>query len=218
MTRWLIPLLAFGLPTAACAQRAEIVDGDTLKVAGETIRLWGVDAPEGRQLCQDRRGVDYRCGDAAREHLQTLVGRETVTCRTRDRDAYGRVVGQCRVGDVDLGDALVRSGWAVEYRQFSQGAYGAAEAQARAARRGLWSGQFTTPADWRAEQRAVAVPTAPPSRACAIKGNLNTKGRRIFHRPGQQDYAATVINEAKGERWFCSAGEAAAAGWTPAQR
>jgi hypothetical protein len=51
-----------------------------------------------------------------------------------------------------------------------------------------------------------------------IKGNINAKGRRIFHVPGQQDYAATRIDTAHGERWFCSAAEAVAAGWTAAGR
>jgi hypothetical protein len=51
-----------------------------------------------------------------------------------------------------------------------------------------------------------------------IKGNINAKGRRIFHVPGQEDYAATRIDTARGERWFCSAAEAIAAGWTAAAR
>ena len=49
-------------------------------------------------------------------------------------------------------------------------------------------------------------------------GNINAKGRRIFHVPGQEDYAATRIDRARGERWFCSAAEALAAGWTAAAR
>lgn len=51
-----------------------------------------------------------------------------------------------------------------------------------------------------------------------LKGNINSKGRKIFHAPGQRDYAVTVIDTANGERWFCSAAEAIAAGWTPAAR
>jgi len=51
-----------------------------------------------------------------------------------------------------------------------------------------------------------------------LKGNINAKGRKIFHTPGQRDYGVTVIDTAHGERWFCSAAEAIAAGWTPAAR
>lgn len=217
MTRWrLSPLLALTLLAGAPAHR--VVDGDTLVVAGETIRLWGVDAPEGRQTCRDALGRSFGCGDVARDQLHALVTRGALTCQTRDQDGYGRRVAQCQVGGRDLGDALVRGGWAVESRTFSRGAYSAAEAEARGVRRGLWAGQFDQPAAWRARQRAAAPAPPPPPGRCAIKGNINAKGRRIFHSPGQQDYAATTISEAKGERWFCSAAEATAAGWIPAQR
>jgi hypothetical protein len=56
------------------------------------------------------------------------------------------------------------------------------------------------------------------ARACALKGNINAKGRKIFHAPGQRDYAVTAIDTTRGERWFCSAAEAIAAGWIPAAR
>jgi len=48
---------------------------------------------------------------------------------------------------------------------------------------------------------------------CNIKGNINSKGDRIYHSPGSGSYGATKINESKGERWFCSEAEAKAAGW-----
>lgn len=212
----LVPIVALSL--IAAAPVTNIVDGDSFVLGAERVRLWGVDAPEGRQVCQDVRGRDYRCGDMARDRLKGLVGGRPIDCRERDRDGYGRMVAQCRVGGVDLGEAMVRAGWAVEYRQFSRGAYTAAEAEARAAKRGLWAGSFEAPDHWRAEARAERpAPVGPPGR-CVIKGNINAAGRRIFHVPGQRDYAATRIDTARGERWFCTAAEAAAAGWTPAQR
>ena len=48
---------------------------------------------------------------------------------------------------------------------------------------------------------------------CVIKGNISSKGERIYHVPGGRYYDATVIDTAKGERWFCSEAEAVAAGW-----
>lgn len=209
-------LTAAGPPLAG---RAVVADGDTLSVAGVRVRLWGVDAPEGRQLCLDARGQSYRCGQVAREHLASLIGAEPVSCVMRDHDAYGRTVAQCRGGGRDLGEAMIRSGWAVEYRQFSHGGYASAEAEARGRRRGLWAGSFEPPSAWRAHARTErAAPAPPPSTRCALKGNINGKGRRIVHAPGQQDYAATSINTARGERWFCTLAEAAAAGWSPARR
>ena len=50
---------------------------------------------------------------------------------------------------------------------------------------------------------------------CDIKGDVNNDGKKIYHIPGQQMYDATVINPKSGETWFCSYGEAEAAGWKP---
>ena len=51
------------------------------------------------------------------------------------------------------------------------------------------------------------------SASCPIKGNINEKGERIYHVPGDQWYSNTKLDESKGERWFCSEKEALAAGW-----
>jgi len=215
--------LAVGLAAAAPAELtgpARVVDGDTFSVGAERVRLWGVDAPEGRQVCQNAQGQDFDCGDAARDQLVRVIGGRVVRCVVRDRDPYGRAVSRCQAGSTDLGEAIVRAGWAVDYVQFSRGAYASVEAEARRARRGLWAGRFEPPSTWRAEaqQARPSASAPPPQSGCVIKGNINTRGGRIFHMPGQQDYAATRIDVARGERWFCSAGEARAAGWTPAAR
>lgn len=51
-----------------------------------------------------------------------------------------------------------------------------------------------------------------------IKGNINSKGEKIYHCPGQRDYKKTVIDESDGERWFATEEEARNAGWRKAQR
>ena len=56
------------------------------------------------------------------------------------------------------------------------------------------------------------------SASCPIKGNINEKGERIYHVPGDQWYSSTKLDVSKGERWFCSEKEALAAGWRPPSR
>lgn len=55
--------------------------------------------------------------------------------------------------------------------------------------------------------------TAGENDACNIKGNVNTRGERIYHMPGDKYYDETSISASHGERWFCSEEEARAAGW-----
>lgn len=121
-------------------------DGDGLTFDGARVRLLGIDAPELAQSCDAASGGRHACGEEARSHLADLIGGNTVTCSWSRLDRYGRRLGECRAGDLDLNAAMVRDGWALAY-----GAHGEEEAEARAARRGVWSGGFVRPQDWRRE-------------------------------------------------------------------
>ncbi len=137
------------LPRGPVTGRAWVIDGDTLQVAGERVRLFGIDAPERYQDCRDGDGQDYICGRAAMRALIGLIGRTPVTCTPLEHDRYDRDVALCMVAGRDLSEAMVRAGQAIELARFSRGRYGAAEREARAARRGLWAGSFERPAEWR---------------------------------------------------------------------
>lgn len=61
--------------------------------------------------------------------------------------------------------------------------------------------------------------TAITKPGCVVKGNISiATGAKLYHVPGMEDYDGTVIDSAKGERWFCSESEAVAAGWQKAPR
>jgi len=132
----------------------EAVDGDSLRRGETQVRLHGIDAPEYRQMCKDSAGRDYACGKEAAAALRELLRRGTVACTSLETDRYGRAVASCKAGDLDINGEMVRLGWAVAYRRHSI-AYVGGEAEARAARRGLWQGRFENPQDWRARHRAV---------------------------------------------------------------
>lgn len=203
--------------------RASVIDGDTLDIHGKRIRLFGIDAPESSQLCQNSSGRDYRCGQQASLALADKIGSAPVTCATKDVDRYGRTVAVCRQNGVDLNEWLVSRGHAVAYARYSTD-YVANEGQAKAEKRGIWGGAFTIPSEWRKANKESgarqnnARPAAPAitstgTAGCQIKGNINAKGERIYHLPGRKSWEKTRINEADGERWFCNEAEAQAAGW-----
>jgi len=120
--------------------RASVIDGDTLEIKGRRIRLHGIDAPESGQTCY-RNGRAWDCGHAASQALKRFIDGRTVTCTELDVDRFGRSVARCTVGGEDINAWLVRNGWAVAYRRFSE-VYVREEAEARAARRGIWDSRF----------------------------------------------------------------------------
>lgn len=150
----LILVLLASLPASAqqaTTGRATMKDADTIIINGRQFRLWGIDAPEREQTCRrDRR--TWECGAEAIQALERLIGRNTVTCRTLELDRYGRDIALCYLGGEEINRWMVTQGWAVAYRQFSE-AYVPEEDLARAARRGLWTGTFVMPSDWRKGHR-----------------------------------------------------------------
>jgi endonuclease YncB( thermonuclease family) len=133
---------------AAISGRARVVDGDSLIIGASRIRLFGIDAPEGRQDCRDAQGRSYRCGETSRRALAELIGGGEVTC-TPVGSSHDRSVAVCTAQGRDLSEAMVRGGHAVELRQHSRGRYSSAEREAREAKRGLWAGEFERPGEWR---------------------------------------------------------------------
>ena len=130
-----------------------IVDADTLEVAGQKVRLQGIDAPESAQSCRQATGHRYPCGDHATQALRTRIGPDAVTCTIEGRDRYMRALGICHAADgTDLNGWLVRQGHALAYRKYST-KYVPQEDQAKAAQAGVWAGEFIKPWDWRRGQR-----------------------------------------------------------------
>jgi endonuclease YncB( thermonuclease family) len=131
---------------------ASVIDGDTIEIHGERIRLFGIDAPESRQECRRPDGARWRCGQQAALALQDHIGRRPITCEQRDIDRYHRTVAQCRLVSEDINAWLVENGWAVAFTRYSRD-YVQQEEKARAGRRGIWSGDFVMPWDWRRGDR-----------------------------------------------------------------
>jgi endonuclease YncB( thermonuclease family) len=126
-------------------------EGDIVTVRGRTLRLYGIDAPEMGQTCQDRRGQGYDCGAASRRMLERFVEGRELTCHVYALAIDGLDVGRCFAGNTDIGGLMVLAGWAFSYRQFSD-RYESVESRAQSRRRGFWEGRVIRPWVWRTEQ------------------------------------------------------------------
>ena len=227
--------------TAALTGPVRVIDADTIDVGSVRVRLHGIDAAESGQTCE-KGGVEWPCGAWASDRVRALFEGREADCERLDTDRYGRAVARCAVEGVesvaaakegpggvegrfdrtvDMGAEIVGRGLAVAYQRYSDD-YAAVEALARAEGAGVFAGTMQSPSEYRAERRAGAAGRGdaerePPDPACAIKGNVSARGR-IYHSPGGAFYERTSIDPGGGERWFCTAHEARAAGWRPSRR
>ena len=165
----------FGAAASLLRGRAEVSDGDTLRIGAERIRIFGIDAPEAGQSCDSGAKGAWACGAAATARLRELIGDRPVTCLPRDRDRYGRLVATCRVGRLDLGERLVAEGLARAYTRFGDD-YAATERRAKTEAIGLWHGPAAAPWEFRAARAAVR-------RRAAVAGMPDQGQRRDLGRP-----------------------------------
>jgi len=222
--------ISMAIPTAGAAATLQGVarakDGDSLMVGQTEVRLFGLDAPEFDQTCK-RGATSWACGAEAADRLSRLVTGKDVRCNSLGRDQHNRTLGRCTVGSTDINRIMVATGYAVAYRHYSTD-YVSAEETTKVNKRGIWSGTFKMPSDYRHydplpvrskpqrqpyERRPEGGRGVTPalSRVCAIKGNQGTHGW-IYHVPGMPYYMQT-----RAEQVFCSEADARAAGYRRAK-
>lgn len=188
---------------------ARVVGPGLLRIRGTLVRLEGIVLLDPGQSCRRADGTTWACGAAAKQALEKLArSRRTVTCSLSGETDDGRF-GTCSSDGKDLAAELVRAGLA-----FSKGAlwatYAAQQAEAQEAKAGLWAGEAEQPDAWRDRLYSEAAALAPGG--CPIKGRVQS-GRRLYVLPYAADYGRIAIREDRGERWFCSAEDAQAAGF-----
>lgn len=200
-----------------------VIDGDTIEIDnGDHVRYIGIDTPE---TVDPRKPVQCFGVEASHKNKELVAGKMVrLEKDITDTDKYGRLLRYVWLDNILINLALVQQGYAqassyppdVKY----QDQFTAAEQEARTAKRGLWSACPATTAVPAAVSPSSSTPTTPTASAanpsCLIKGNISSSGEKIYHLPGCGSYSKTIIDEARGERWFCTEAEAQAAGWRKA--
>ncbi|PPR44776.1 MAG: hypothetical protein CFH18_00919 [Alphaproteobacteria bacterium MarineAlpha5_Bin8] len=123
---------------------AKIVDGDTIHIGKNKIRLHGIDAPEIDQTCVFKE-KKWNCGIEAKLALKKIILKGTdVECKINDMDIYKRFVGICFINDQNINKYMVNQGWAIAYRYYSHD-YIEDEEFAKKNKLGIWKGYFEEP-------------------------------------------------------------------------
>lgn len=190
-----------------------VIDGDTIEIeGGQKVRYIGIDTPE---VVDPREPVQCFGKEASNKNKELVEGKEvSLEKDVSETDKYSRLLRYVYVGEIFVNDYLVRQGFAysssyppdIKYQQQVVNA----QEEARQENRGIWgicSGEVDTSASSNQPQ------TISGPNGCSIKGNISSKGEKIYHMPGQKYYDKTQINESKGEHWFCSEDEAIESGW-----
>ena len=126
---------------------AKVIDGDTIHIGKNKIRLHGIDAPEKNQKCFISND-EWNCGKQSTINLINLIDLRKVKCIIIDKDRYNRDIGDCYVDEININKWMVKNGWALAYRYYSV-KYIEDEEFAKKNDKGIWQGNFENPWDFR---------------------------------------------------------------------
>ena len=135
---------------------AIIIDGDTIKISNQKIRLFGIDAPEINQKCKKpfisfsflTLNKEYDCGVVSTNKLKKKIFNKKISCLVTNKDRYGRFIGECFYKNMSINGWMVENGYAVAYLKYSK-KFLMLENLAKNKKKGLWQGKFEKPWNWR---------------------------------------------------------------------
>ena len=123
--------------------KPRIIDGDTIHIKSNKIRLHGIDAPETKQTCKIDN-EEWYCGKQSTKELKTLINKQNVECVINDVDVYNRYIAICYVDEININQWMVKNGWAIAYRYYSKD-YINEEEYANNNKLGIWKSKFIEP-------------------------------------------------------------------------
>ena len=132
-------------------KKIQVIDGDTIYIGKLKYRLFGIDAPEIKQICE-KDNIKIKCGVIAKNVLKNKIADKIPECVVKDKDRYQRLVAECFIGKESLSKFMVREGYAVAYTQYSKD-FIEDEKYAKENKLGIWSMNFQIPSEYRKSLR-----------------------------------------------------------------
>lgn len=206
---------------------SSVVDGDTVKIningKIETFRLIGLDTPETVDPRKEVQCFGVEASNKAKELLSGKKVRIETDPSQGTYDKYNRSLGYIYLENgLFYNKYMILQGYAHEYTYLTpykyQTEFKLAQKEAQTNKLGFWA--TSTCNGNTTSSSTITVPEISPvtstSDSCTIKGNINSNNEKIYHTFGCSTYTKTVIDESKGEKWFCSEIDATNAGWRKA--
>ena len=131
--------------------KSKVIDGDTIHIDKNKIRLHAIDAPEIKQTCMVE-SKSWLCGRQSTLELENLINDKSVRCKTNDIDIYNRYVAVCFINAIDINKWMDKNGWAIAYRYYSSD-YINEEKFARDNKLGIWNSKFLEPYLYRKQNK-----------------------------------------------------------------
>ncbi|WP_377914852.1 thermonuclease family protein [Bacillus songklensis] len=202
-----------------------VVDGDTIKVEvnnrSETVRLLLVDTPESVHPSKPVQPYGKEASNFVKELLPE--GKEVkLEMDVGERDKYGRLLAYVWVDGKMLNELLLEKGYARVAYVFEPNTkyvdrFRDIQEKARKQELKIWSIEnYATDRGFEEDQVEQNETKSEQKVSCKqplIKGNINSKGEKIYHTPDSPQYKVT-----KPEMMFCTEKEAKAAGFRSPDR
>jgi len=119
VTLWVIVTVLCFAPYLSYAQSIRVIDGDTLRIGKERIRLIGFDAPEKNRTLKGVCNIKMHwLAIEAEKFLRSLItdkSKMITLNRTGEQDRYDRTLAYLYVDDVDIAQIMIEKGLAVKY-------------------------------------------------------------------------------------------------------
>ncbi len=135
-------LTGFAAGAEEVSGRGIVRSGSEITVDGTALQLYGIVAPAPADRCDSAEG-EFQCGVVAWAELIRLADGRVLSCDIEGKGTKGALAATCYVGEADVSEALIRSGWAEVAANVDR--YRADQEDARRSRRGLWASRVRAP-------------------------------------------------------------------------